>query len=361
MSAWTENRSVGGSIPPPGTILLNRDADPVTFRTDDSRIGRVSFHRYARYRHCMMARENATLWRGITRGYAFCRASSMSGSAAGAAAGSAAGRHVGLATVMAGAQPVRDPGIPNINPTYHGLIMLEDGDLRAAFLKDLPPKELANEVFAAALGAELQLPVPRSFIARAPAASLMAKRCVLADGSALMFASFDAESPSVSQLVMAQADPNRVNAVRRLVQALVTNSALGELYGFDAWVANIDRHIGNLLFGAAGSFHMIDHGHCFTGDKWTASDLVPSDSYVNRMASWVTPFLDAAQRQKCLDEADAIALQLRGLDVNRVGHTNKVSALLDDGDFQSLATFLSDRVNHVPREAASALGIQRVV
>jgi hypothetical protein len=65
---------------------------------------------------------------------------------------------VGRARALAGAVAFKAEGIPNVTDTYKGLILTSGGDVVAAVIKDLPARELANEVLAASLGYNLRLP-----------------------------------------------------------------------------------------------------------------------------------------------------------------------------------------------------------
>ena len=53
-----------------------------------------------------------------------------------------------LGQVLAGAVPFKVEN--NVTDTYRGLILTDAGE-RTAIIKDLPPKELANEVLGAAI------------------------------------------------------------------------------------------------------------------------------------------------------------------------------------------------------------------
>jgi hypothetical protein len=68
------------------------------------------------------------------------------------------------------------------------------------------------------------------------------------------------------------------------------------VYGFDAWIANIDRHERNLLFSGDKEIWLIDHGHCFSGPQWNSADLEPQREYVNRLQQWLTPAMSSARR-----------------------------------------------------------------
>lgn len=55
---------------------------------------------------------------------------------------------------------------------------------------------------------------------------------------------------------------------------------LGRLIAFDAWVANVDRNVGNVLLVSADSFLIIDHGQVLGGWAWPPLMHNAPDMYV---------------------------------------------------------------------------------
>jgi hypothetical protein len=255
-----------------------------------------------------------------------------------------------LATVLAGARKFKDLGIPNLGETYRGQILLASNEVRTAIIKDIPLRELANEVATAALGAALSLPLPQAFIALATPDVLPTTRAPKLGTSSLLFASTDAGARSVAQIVIG---PQRHAALKLVAEALLKSGRLGNVHGFDAWLANIDRHVGNILLGP--QVYLIDHGRCYTGDSWTAADLDPTKIYRNRLKEWLTPLLPASELKPLAIDAAHLADTIRKLDVEAIGTANRVATLLGASDFSALVTFLRDRIVHVPRIAGDAL------
>lgn len=267
---------------------------------------------------------------------------------------------VDFAQVMRGAVPFKDAGIANVTDTYRGQILTRDDELRTAVLKDLAPKELANEIFAVILAIKLGLPVPPAFIGITEPGNPCATRTILKDGRGLMFASVNVGSPSIGSLIIGPPDQDVLALLKPIVGILSKQPWLGDLYGFDAWVANVDRHIGNLLFASETGIWIIDHGRCFTGPNWTQSDLVANGRYPHRMRDWVTPFLSSADRKRLADEAASLPIRLHGIDVRGVDGRNNVIELIGASDFEALASFLIERVPHIPCAAAEALNESRI-
>lgn len=260
---------------------------------------------------------------------------------------------IGRATLLKGAVSFKDAGIANLGDTYRGPILLPTGDTPMAIVKSLPLRELANEVYAAALALTLGLAVPRAFLVYSADGDLPVGNAPVVEGGSLVFASTDVASPSVAQIVVRDVAGHDA-AIDRVAKAIVHAGRAGQAYCFDAWSANVDRHPGNWLFGPSGSW-LIDHGRCFTGDTWAASDLRSAYSYRHRLREWLTPRLTEAERDALNTESHALASSLIGLDVRTIGNENAVPALVGNADFEALVTFLIDRVPHAARISAEAL------
>lgn len=256
------------------------------------------------------------------------------------------------ATVLAGAVPFKHNN--NVNDTFRGQV-LSPGGVKSAIIKDLNPQELANELLTLVLARALGLPVPEAFLAAADAADLaLSKGPVLTDGRRLAFASVDAKTPALLFRLngaLSQADRTRI------IEDLIVWAQLGELYGFDAWVANVDRHRGNLLFGGRTEVWLIDHGHCYTGPVWQPADLQPASEFRHRMSEWLTPHLPLPQRVSRAAQVSAFQPVVKALDLNKAAAAAHTANLLPNGHMVALVDFLTARVEHFVAHANRALGM----
>jgi hypothetical protein len=258
---------------------------------------------------------------------------------------------IGLATVLKGAVAFK---VGNVSDTYVGPILLSNGQIQQAIIKDLPTRELANELMAATLSSAVGLPIPSPYIVAAASADLAAsKGPALEDGRQLLFATVDAQTPSLRQILLAS-DPT---VYQRLIERLLQWSHVGLLYGFDSLTANVDRHPGNLLFGGAEKVWLIDHGHCFTGPTWQPRDLDASSLYADKLKQWLTPYMDEGVRQTRASEAQNVVSLLGNKSIEELAQLNRVSTFLSEQDFAALVQFLNERKQHVPRLAANALSV----
>ncbi|HYI41717.1 MAG TPA: HipA family kinase [Allosphingosinicella sp.] len=230
-------------------------------------------------------------------------------------------------------------------------MLLEDGSIVQAFIKDLEPRQLANELFTAALGLAAELPIPVPILATVDAGLLPVSGFPRpGTDQHIVFASADAAASTVLQVISSATSGSPILA------HLAAWNDLGHLYGFDAWVANIDRHANNLLLSGAGAVWLIDHGHSFTGPAWKPAHLVPSKAYPNRLREWMTPALSEDQRAKAAGRALKSAGEFQSTDVNAIGSANFAADILG-ADFAVATEFLCNRVAHVEALASQALEV----
>lgn len=261
---------------------------------------------------------------------------------------------VGLARVLPGAVAFKEG---NINDTYRALIELADGTTIGAIVKDLDAKELANELFAAVLADALDLPVPKAFLAAVDPGDLaVTKGPANSDGDRLVFASADVAVPNV--FVRYSADPSSSDA---LLGALTAWPNLGRLYGFDSWIANVDRHAGNLLFGSGGEAWLIDHGWSFTGPNWTPAELDAKADHRHRLSEWLTDRLTTGGKEMRAKQAAGLECDLPALDLLDAMNASMAGALLSTSDGAAVIKFLRDRIGQVAFYSNKALKVPTIV
>ena len=190
--------------------------------------------------------------------------------------------------------------------------MLGDGTIKSAIIKDLDPKQLANELMVApALADAAGLPIPGAHLAMVPLGIMTAtKGPTLPDGARLVFGSADVLTPPVAQLYHGQGATAQTKVRKRLAEW----DGVGGLYGFDSWIANTDRHERNLLFSGDKEAWLIDHGHCFTGPNWTPERLDPEKNYSNKLKGWLTPVMSDGRRTAAASAAAEIPKKSPGFE-----------------------------------------------
>lgn len=268
-----------------------------------------------------------------------------------------AARFIPLARVLAGATAFNED---NVSDTYRGLIATTDGNQVSAIIKDLPPLELANEVLVAALGLALGLPIPQPYLALATPERFSASKGPEAEGGRLVFASTDVKQPSVRALALKIGQTNGA-ALADLVARVAAWARIGELYGLDELVANVDRNAGNLLFAGDNAIWLIDHGRAFTGPDWVLADLLPADKPIpGKLAEWLTPDLKSHQKTAAFGQVAGLSSAAAAVDLIGLAKDNYLDAILEEPLFDAVLAFLKERSISLPQLAATALAIDPV-
>jgi hypothetical protein len=260
-----------------------------------------------------------------------------------------------FASVLKGAVPFSEG---NINDTFRGQILKSDQTIAHAVLKDLPTKQLVNELAASSLAHSHGLPTPNVYLARVePGILSVSKGPTLSDGSHIVFASEDVKVPNVAFSFRNSTAPQS----DLLIATLIKWKLLGGLYAFDTWIANTDRHAGNLLFGGGDDVWLIDHGHSFTGPNWKSGDLKPDIAYGHRLKEWLTPRMTSEQRlQKSKDGAKFVNAIDKTVCSN-VAQNSGADAYLTPPEDTDLGNFVSQRVDFTVKITNDALGVPTVV
>lgn len=256
---------------------------------------------------------------------------------------------VEFASVLPGAVAFREG---NVSETYRGQVLRADLSTPTAILKDVGPKEMANELVSFVLARHLALPIPDMVLAQAKPADLAVVRGpATRDGRRLVLASVDVAVPSITFRYNSDV-PGRA----RLLGAITAWPPLGRLYGFGAWIANVDRHAGNLLFGSGAEAWLIDHGHAFTGPAWDHSELDPTRAYRHRLGEWLTGYLTVDGKEMRARQAGALEADLKSIDVDAAITAAHAHHLVPPEDAKAMKDFLVRRVQEVARVASAALG-----
>jgi hypothetical protein len=127
--------------------------------------------------------------------------------------------------------------VKGINLTWSGIVGTASGQL-GAFLKALPSRELMVECLCALLGRAVGLPIPRPIVAAD-------------DELGILFGAEQVPHPDLRHTAL----PSTI-----WEEHLAAWKTLPRASAFDGWIANRDRHWGNLLTDGTGEFWLIDHG-----------------------------------------------------------------------------------------------------
>ena len=262
---------------------------------------------------------------------------------------------VELATVLLGAIGFKEH---NVNDTFRGQVLTATNEIRQAIIKDLNLVQLCNELVAHSLAVEVGLPIPDCYLGLVrPGVLTTSKAPSLSDGSKLVFVSVDVKVPNITYRWTGSDDAGR----KALLDQITNWGELGHLYAFDAWIANVDRHSGNILFGGNEEFWLIDHGHCFTGPNWEAHQLDPNSEYRNRLGEWLTNRLTLEQKKQRATEVREFGAEIADFNAAKASTNSRISDLLPLQNVMALKDFLEKRTAIVPLHASRALGVPTMV
>lgn len=261
-----------------------------------------------------------------------------------------------LATLLPDAPGPRLVHGLGVEETWKASIYAETGPT-IAYVKMLEPNQVLSEVVCALIGSAFGLNVPKPFLVHVQRGDLtQSQRWKLNETKRICFGSEDAKHPSFLQVLNSQ--PGHRNA---LIGRLVNWSGFKETAWFDEWTANVDRHLGNLLFDRT-DFWLIDHGHAFSGPRWTPVDLDPDKHFNNR-------FLDPGNvarfsptvKQEWMNSAGAESLKYQTIALD----TLQECAMMDEfsaRDYQeAIINFLTRRAENFINLACDRLGVPRLL
>ncbi len=216
-----------------------------------------------------------------------------------------------LGVLLPGSVAVGD----GINHARRGQVRTAQGDV-IAIIKSVPSREIAVELFCALLAQHLGLPAPAPLLVAMP-------------DRALAVGSADMGYPSLRHFL--QTNDNDPQILRRLLEwpHLVPTAS------FDDWIANPDRHVGNLLFDGTAQFWLIDHGLAL------AATLAPADRVDNHMLELAREGRDEIALQRLKREMMERAATYGSGDVYEVGQTIPVPHI------DELMDFLVQRLPHL--------------
>lgn len=196
-----------------------------------------------------------------------------------------------------------------INPSYVGEIITGSEQRFKGYVKDLGQKGLYNEVAAYGLAKFMDLPVPTAYLVCCPTGLMTIRNAPVMidqDGRAighLLFGMVDGGIPLAKKFPLPSFSgfPSEV-AATLFAEAAEERSAflrswnrVEDAIAFDEWVANGDRHAGNLLWNEQqGDIWLIDHDCAFTGPLWSDASLSPEFRGINHL--WESRYPGSPQK-----------------------------------------------------------------
>jgi hypothetical protein len=244
-------------------------------------------------------------------------------------------------------------GIKGVTDTYLGMIELESGCVRA-YAKIIHPWFVFNEVLGSLLCQLSGLKTPRPYLALVQRDDYPEARIFAETGAPLALA-FATEAMPQGSLTR-HISLNTAQALRQLVSQWV---GWPHVLVFDQWIANPDRHGGNLLVGAPGEIYLIDHGFAFLRRNWqpefaeTARTMVTARLWKDILSKVIT----TPQRIEATAQLYAAAMEYSLIDVANLIATSAVSGLLPQENVEPLLNFLTHRIAAAATVLCGVIGV----
>lgn len=160
----------------------------------------------------------------------------------------------------------------NINQTYKSHVQTHEGVVQA-YVKLIPNREIYIECVCAVIGRSLGLPIPKPLIVKVNHESL---DNIEPGQHLLAFGSEDSVYPSLKRRGI---DDELIKKLENFKQTL-------DIGVFDEWIANPDRHGGNILFDGSKNFTFIDHGlsisNNLSADEPTENNIIADTLYTTK-------------------------------------------------------------------------------
>jgi hypothetical protein len=232
-----------------------------------------------------------------------------------------------------------------------GLVRDAEGNTLQAIIKDLPVADLVRELIGASIARCCQVDTPRAFLAIVEDAALSSVNGPMLGQRRLVFASELVRGEQVATLFSHELPA-------RIFNALIAWPGLPSLFAFDTWLANIDRHAGNILARSSTDFCAIDHGHCFNGPAANAASLDPTATYPNRLSAWLIPQMPPAAKLTFLGAIANLPTHMLEFDIGQALEDSLAFAVDGSLSKPKLLQFLEQRRANLTALSHGAFGKQ---
>lgn len=223
----------------------------------------------------------------------------------------------------------------NDGETWKGVLATESGERPIVYVKRQPAPAMCAEFVAALSGRALGMPIPKPYLTLIKRQDLP-ESALWADGQeyAHAFALADAEGISFRQWL--RRDSERAMAI------FAAWDRYQDTAYFDEWIANTDRHHGNVLFD--GQYWLIDHGRALNVPAWPAFPLDPGAAYGNLLLAKRLPSLSQHERYQWRRDGTRFAAHCQAVPVAEIA--GQLTST-DPGLAADALLFLQNRASHL--------------
>jgi len=222
-----------------------------------------------------------------------------------------------------------------VNRTLRGQVYLLDGTSVTAYVKLLQSKQFANELLAGSLARLVGLAAPANYVVKVLARDYPSLSWPPGVTEGYAFGSQACPGQPVARRFFGEGP----GFLRWFVDSV---RGWRQCVAFDVWVGNGDRHLQNLLLDGTTAW-LIDHGHCFTGPEWTATDLIPGKDCPSRLLDDLGAFVTVAHRQQVMTDTVEMKARCDVTDLSGALHDAGVERMLTAVEMDAVLLYLEGR------------------
>lgn len=216
-----------------------------------------------------------------------------------------------------------------------------------AYAKELKDLDLLVEIMTTLLARESGIPMPEPVLAFSK------------DGNKLLFATIDVKYPDLTKRLVLDPAANNVplNAQNMpILRKLSEWPLITESIAFDEWIANEDRHVGNVLFDGISKFMLIDNNlamrpHFSPTNPITNNQLLTIHLIFNN---------DELSRQRIKTKLSSLSDYFDTLLPDKIGMSLKKQLEgIDESIIDRMVLFLQTRLIHLSKITSAKIPVNQ--
>lgn len=237
-----------------------------------------------------------------------------------------------LATLLPGAELLEDN---SKNPVWKAPVKTMDQKTEFVYLKLLEPRRIFAEAICAIIGRQIGLPIPEPILVNLPEHLMFDLVGEKNEGNKVCigFGSKDADYPSLNRVLNIKDDELIWAKLRAHTKSL-------EAAIFDEWIANSDRHWGNLLYDGGDEFIFIDHDLALP-DQAKSSQPIRNNLLFNFISDGIDELSKARIVKKVQDE---LCDSYSKIDIRNCVEICYGQSLIGKDNIDSIVDFLMERI-----------------
>jgi len=227
---------------------------------------------------------------------------------------------------------------------YVSVLLNNSPHIIKGYAKQLSDTEIMVEIISALMGRELNLPIPEPVLG-------------IYGTDSLWFISIDVKVPDLSHRMTIDVNQQMANDQTNLkiLEKLCQWSDICLAIGFDEWIANDDRNLGNILYDGNDQFYLIDHNRAM---RLPFFPEAPINNQLLNIKLHCTQ--DEVGKQRIKNHIEAFIHNTnKTLPIELISKIKEKLADFDDEILDNIAEFLQKRLNYVSKITADKITTQQ--